>query len=80
MADKLRTALDVTLTKDEAEYIAAFVSDSAEQNDEVLRLMVGDGHSGYGLYVSDPDYPEEGAILVKNMPTPDGVKEVPDVR
>lgn len=66
----IRAALDVTLTKDEAEYIAAFVNDSAEQDDEVLRLMVGDGHSGYGLYVSDPDYPEEGAILVKNMPAP----------
>jgi hypothetical protein len=70
------TALDVTLTKDEAEYIAAFINDSAESDDEVARLMVGDGHAGYGLYVSDPDYPEEGAVLVKNLPAPvSGVKE-----
>lgn len=63
------TALDVTLTKDEAEYIAAFVTaEHAEDlgpGDDVVRLLVGDGHSGHGLYAAHPEYPEEGAIFVK---------------
>lgn len=62
---KLRTLLDVTLTLEETKHIAAFVGDDNEPDDDVVRLMVGDGHSGYGLYASHPEYPEEGAILVK---------------
>lgn len=70
---KLNTRLDVTLTKDEAEYIAAFIADESGTGDDVVRLMVGDGHAGYGLYAAHPEYPEEGAILVKNLPEPAGV-------
>jgi hypothetical protein len=64
--------LDATLTKDEAEYIAAFIADENATDDEVVRLMVGDGHAGYGLYAAHPDYAEEGAVLVKNLPNPAG--------
>ena len=61
------TGLDVTLTKDEAEYIAGFISDDATTGDDVVRLLVGDGHAGYGLYAAHPEYPEEGAVLVKEL-------------
>jgi len=77
MADKLRTLLDVTLTKDEAEHIAAFITEEAGPGDGAVRLMVGDGHAGYGLYAADPEYPDEGAILVKSMEAPDGVPALP---
>lgn len=72
-AGPLRTALDVTLTKDELEYVAAFLADDAERDDDAVRLVIGNGHSGYGLYAAHPEYPEEGAILVKNLPAPSGV-------
>ena len=70
----LRAALAVTLTRNELEYVAAFLSDEegTERDDEAVLLLVGDGHSGYGLYAAHPEYPEEGAILVKNMPEPTG--------
>lgn len=71
MATELRTALDVTLTKAELERITAFVGDDdTEADDDAVRLLIGDGHGGYGLYASCPDYPEEGAILVKSLPAP----------
>lgn len=70
----LRTALDLTLTQGEAQNITAFLDDDAESDAEVVRLLIGDGHSGYGLYAAHPDYPGEGAMLVKNLPAPDGVK------
>lgn len=61
-------SLDITLTRDEAEYIAAFIdSENYTAVDDVVRLMVGDGHSGPGLYASHPEYPEECAVLVKKL-------------
>lgn len=67
-AAPLRTALDLTLTRDELAYLASFLTDDVEKDDEAVRLLIGDGHSGYGLYAAHPEYPEEGAILVKNLP------------
>lgn len=77
MAENLRTALDLTLTQAEAQNIAAFLGDDAESEAEAVRLLIGDGHSGYGLYVAHPDYPEEGALLVKRLPEPRGVDAPP---
>ena len=64
------TPLDITLTRDEAEYIAAFIStEDQEPGDDAVRLLVGPGHSGYGLYAAHPEYPEEGAIFIKATPS-----------
>jgi hypothetical protein len=71
MTDKLRTALDLTLTNEEVGGLAAFLDDDLERDDAV-RLLIGDGHSGYGLYASHPEYPDEGAIIIKNLPEPTG--------
>jgi hypothetical protein len=68
--DAPRSTLDLMLTKDDAEYIAAFITDEDEPGDDVVRLLVGDGNKGYGMYATHPDYPEEGAILIKNIPAP----------
>lgn len=67
-----RMALDLTLTKEEAEGLASFLDCDLESDDDTVRLLIGHGHSGYGLYAAHPEYPEEGAILVTNMPAPDG--------
>jgi len=32
--------------------------------------MLGDGHSGYGLYVASAEYPEEGTSLLVDVPSP----------
>lgn len=61
-------ALDVTLTRDEAEYIAAFIDPELhERDDDVVRLLVGGGHSGHGLYAAHPEYSEEGSVFVKSL-------------
>ena len=33
-----------------------------------IRLLLGDGHSGHGLYIASADYPEEGAHLLTATP------------
>jgi len=66
--------LDVTLTRDEAEYIAAFIADENDADDDVVQLIVGAGHSGFGLYVWHPEYQEEGSVLIKVLLEPEPLK------
>jgi len=67
-------ALDVTLTEEESE----FLRDSIGTDDvSSIRLTVGHGHSGYGLYVSNVDYQDEGASLIANT-TPQQRKPLTD--
>lgn len=68
-----RTQMDLTLTRGEVSEISAFIDNDVDRDDDVVRLLLGDGHSGYGLYAAHPEYPEEGAILIKNLPAPAGV-------
>ena len=66
-------ALDVTLDEAAVEMLNAFSSPLPPSLDEYneLRLMLGEGHSGYGLYLSLADYPEEGSeLLVNTHPQP----------
>jgi hypothetical protein len=57
----LTTERDFTLTEEQA----AFLRDSIGADDPAsIRLQIGDGHAGFGLYVSHTDYPEEGSSLV----------------
>lgn len=37
-----------------------------------LRLQLGNGHSGHGLYLSLSEYPEEGSELLTAIPSTDG--------
>ena len=61
-------AFDVTLDEAAVEMLNAFTSPLPPSLDEYneLRLMLGEGHSGYGLYLSMAEYPEEGAELLVN--------------
>jgi hypothetical protein len=61
-------ALDVTLDEAAVEMLNAFSSPSPHLNDySELRLSLGEGHSGYGLYLSLAEYPEEGSELLVNI-------------
>lgn len=35
-----------------------------------IRIQAGNGHSGAGLYLSAPDYPEEGSVLLAALAVP----------
>ena len=63
-------ALDVTIDDEDA---LAALRDTIVQSDGDLtgiRLLVGNGHSGYGLYVANAEYQEEGALLLANTSPP----------
>jgi hypothetical protein len=65
--------LDVTLDEKAVEILHAFSSSSSSSFDDYskLRLMLGEGHSGHGLYLSLAEYPEEGSeLLVNTHPKP----------
>ena len=60
--------VDITLDDDDQ---LTFLRDMIVHEDGDLmpiRLVIGGGHSGHGLYVASADYPDEGAILL--APTP----------
>ena len=56
-----REACDVVLSADEADTLRQCIGDVDAQS---IRLQIGDGHSGHGLYVSSAEYPDEGSTLV----------------
>ena len=57
-------AFDLTLDEDEARTLRDGIGDGCVQ---AVRLQVGEGHGGYGLYVSSLEYPEDGSSLVCEM-------------
>lgn len=60
-------ALNVTIEGEAAKLLAAMLEPALNGDDPTpIRFMVGNGHSGYGLYVADDEYPEEGANLLVN--------------
>jgi hypothetical protein len=71
MVEQVAVALDVTLDEAAVEMLNAFSSPSPDLDDySELRLMLGEGHSGYGLYLSLAEYPEEGSELLVNTHPP----------
>jgi hypothetical protein len=62
-------ALDVTIDGDEAKALYDLMGDDREDLSPV-RLLVGDGHSGYGLYVALAEYQDEGAELIASITPP----------
>lgn len=63
--------LDVTLDEDQAGLLRDMLGDHAEYPEAItVRLMVGDGHSGLGLYVAQAEYQDEGAVLLASLPAP----------
>jgi hypothetical protein len=62
-------ALDVILDFDEAKILYDQFGDDREYLSPV-RLIVGDGHSGYGLYAAQAEYQDEGAVLIASITPP----------
>lgn len=67
-----RTAMDVTIEDDALSLLHDMVAPAFEDDKECtpVRLLLGDGHSGYGLYAASADYPEEGAVLLASVKAP----------
>ena len=64
-------APDVTLDEDQAGLLRDMLGDPAEYPEAItVRLLVGDGHSGHGLYVAQAEYQDEGAALLTSLPAP----------
>ncbi len=62
-------ALDITLEGDEAQALYDQLGDDRE-NLHPIRMVVGDGHSGHGLYVAQAEYQDEGAVLITSITPP----------
>ncbi len=61
------TQVDITIEDDDA---LSYLRDMVVQSDGELtpiRLLVGDGHSGRGLYIASADYTDEGAIKIADV-------------
>lgn len=61
----MRTDLQINLTEAEATTLRDALGDGETS---ATVLTAGDGHGGYGLYAFSEEYPEEGAVLVTNIP------------
>jgi hypothetical protein len=62
-------AFDVTIDGDEAQTLYDQLGDDREDL-HPIRIVVGDGHSGYGLYVAQAEYQDEGAVLITSITPP----------
>lgn len=60
---------DVTIEDEPAKMLRAFLTSPLDGDDDPtpIRLLVGNGHSGYGLYLAAAEYPEEGAQLLAEL-------------
>ena len=61
------TTLDVTLDEKTVQFLSQLIDSNDDEFPEV-RLTSGNGHSGFGLYVSFAEYPEEGSELLTPLP------------
>jgi len=67
LAKEEPVAIDITIDDDDA---LSYLRDMVVQSDGDLtpiRLLVGEWHSGYGLYIASADYPEEGAVKIADV-------------
>lgn len=63
-------ALDVTLTEEDTSFLRDTVASEDGDPPPPIRLIVGHGHSGYGLYVSLAEYGDEGSSLLTALAAP----------
>jgi hypothetical protein len=62
---------DVTLDEEQVKLLRDTIVIGDDADDLApIRLVTGDGHSGYGLYLAQAEYQEEGAVLLAAMPKP----------
>jgi len=77
--ERASTAMDVTIEDDALSLLHDMVAPAFEDDKECtpVRLLLGDGHSGYGLYAASADYPEEGAVLLAAVKAPAALLQSP---
>ena len=63
----VREPFDVTLDETQATLLRDWLGDDKDEAASI-RLLIGPGHSGYGLYVAQAEYQDEGAILLCSIP------------
>ena len=69
-------ALDVTLDGEEAQALYDQLGNDREDLSPV-RLIVGKGHSGYGLYVAQAEYQDEGVVFIASVISPQPAQQEP---
>lgn len=69
----LSAAFDVVLSEDDALLLRSVIGDEAEA--QSIRLSVGEGYGGYGLYARSAECPEEGGTLIRTIEAPSPVPE-----
>ena len=74
--EPVSTAMDVTIDDDEALKLLRDMVVTDDGDFTPVRLLCGDGHSGYGLYIASADYQDEGAVLLAPVAVP--TSQVPD--
>lgn len=63
--------LDITLDEEQAKLLRDHIVIGDDDDDVApIRLVTGDGHSGYGLYLAQAEYQEEGAVLLAPLAAP----------
>lgn len=70
-------ALDVTLDDEAAKLLRDMLTSPWAGDDDAtpIRLLTGNGHSGYGLYVAAAEYQDEGAVLLHELTAPQAVNQ-----
>ena len=66
--EPVATAFDVIIEDEALKILDDMVSPSVDDECNPILLLVGEGHSGYGIYIASADYPNEGANFL--VPTP----------
>lgn len=69
-AASLRTLMDVTLEGEAADLLRSMLGEDEGEPPTSIRLLLGEGHSGYGLYVAQAEYQDQGAFLLCNTAPP----------
>ena len=65
---KLSTIADIWIDDEDALQLIRDMVAHEDGDLMPIRLLLGDGHSGHGLYIASADYPEEGAHLLTTTP------------
>lgn len=64
-------SFDVTLGEEQVKLLRDTIVIGDDADDLApIRMVVGDGHSGHGLYLAQVEYQDEGAVLLAAMPKP----------
>jgi hypothetical protein len=66
---KLPASLKIDLTEDAAKFLRDTLNSGGDDTPDIT-LALTNGHSGYGLYQWETEYPEEGANLVQPIAIP----------